>query len=51
MRHEAAQRVQPRQEALAPDEVAELFVWIASSPAHLVLNEVTITPLAEKGWP
>ena len=37
--------------ALLPAEVASLIVWIAASPAELVLNEVIITPLEEQGWP
>ncbi|HEX2909898.1 MAG TPA: SDR family oxidoreductase [Chloroflexia bacterium] len=38
-------------EALPPERVAELIVWIASSPGEMVLNEVIVTPLQEKGWP
>ncbi|MEX2290909.1 MAG: SDR family NAD(P)-dependent oxidoreductase [Mycobacteriales bacterium] len=38
-------------DALAPDQVARLITWIASAPADLVLNEVTVTPLLEQGWP
>jgi len=38
-------------EALPPDEVAALIVWIASAPRELVLNEAIITPLEESGWP
>ena len=38
-------------EALPPDQVAELITWIAAAPPGLVLNEVTVTPLLEQGWP
>ena len=38
-------------DALAPEHVARLIAWIAAAPAGLVLNEVTVTPLQEKGWP
>lgn len=44
-------RPQPEDEALAPDQVAELIAWITSAPPGLVLNEVTVTPLQEQGWP
>lgn len=38
-------------DALAPEQVADLIRWIAAAPADLVLNEVTVTPLLERGWP
>jgi NAD(P)-dependent dehydrogenase (short-subunit alcohol dehydrogenase family) len=38
-------------EALPPQQVADLIVWIAAAPSDLVLNEVTVTPLREQGWP
>ncbi len=38
-------------DALAPDQVARLIGWIAAAPPDVVLNEVTVTPLLEKGWP
>ena len=38
-------------DALRPDTVADLIVWMAASPGRPVLNEVTITPLREAGWP
>lgn len=38
-------------EALPAGEVADLIAWIAAAPANLVLNEATITPLLEHGWP
>ena len=38
-------------DALAPDQVARLISWIAAAPPDVVLNEVTITPLLEQGWP
>lgn len=38
-------------ESMPPQHVADLITWIAASPPELVLNEVTITPLHETGWP
>ncbi|SDY73296.1 NADP-dependent 3-hydroxy acid dehydrogenase YdfG [Modestobacter sp. DSM 44400] len=38
-------------DALAPDQVAQLITWIATAPPDVVLNEVTVTPLLEQGWP
>jgi NADP-dependent 3-hydroxy acid dehydrogenase YdfG len=38
-------------EALPASQVADLIGWIAAAPANLVLNEATITPLLEEGWP
>lgn len=38
-------------ESLAPDTVADLIVWMATHPGAPVLNEVTVTPLLEQGWP
>jgi NAD(P)-dependent dehydrogenase (short-subunit alcohol dehydrogenase family) len=38
-------------EALPPEEVAELIAWMAAAPSELVLNEVVVTPLLERGWP
>lgn len=38
-------------DALPPEDVAELIAWIAAAPPEVVLNEVTITPLLEQGWP
>ena len=38
-------------EALDPTTVADLIVWMATAPGRPVLNEVTITPLREHGWP
>jgi NAD(P)-dependent dehydrogenase (short-subunit alcohol dehydrogenase family) len=37
--------------ALPPEQVAQLIVWMAAAPPDLVLNEVTVTPLTEQGWP
>jgi NAD(P)-dependent dehydrogenase (short-subunit alcohol dehydrogenase family) len=39
------------QQSLDPDVVADLIAWMAISPGKPVLNEVTITPLLEGGWP
>lgn len=38
-------------ESLDPDIVADLVAWMATSPGRPVLNEVTVTPLLEQGWP
>lgn len=38
-------------DALAPDRVADLLVWMCAAPPELVLNEVIVTPLNETGWP
>lgn len=38
-------------DALDPATVADLIVWMATTPGQPVLNEVTITPLREQGWP
>jgi NADP-dependent 3-hydroxy acid dehydrogenase YdfG len=41
----------PAAEALAPEHVADLVVWLATAPPELTLNEATLTPLHERGWP
>ena len=38
-------------DALPPEQVADLITWMAAAPPELVLNEVTVTPLLEQGWP
>lgn len=38
-------------ESLDPTVVADLIAWMATSPGQPVLNEVTITPILEGGWP
>jgi NADP-dependent 3-hydroxy acid dehydrogenase YdfG len=38
-------------EALPPERVADLIAWIAAAPPELVLDEATVTPLEEQGWP
>jgi len=38
-------------ESMHPDHVAQLITWIAQSPPDMVLNEVTVTPRLENGWP
>lgn len=38
-------------EALPAEQVAQLITWIVSAPPGMVLNEVTVTPLLEQGWP
>ena len=42
---------QPDDEALPADQVADLVSWIVAAPRGLVLNQVTVTPLQERGWP
>lgn len=37
--------------SLDPAVVADLIAWMATSPGQPVLNEVTVTPLLEGGWP
>lgn len=37
--------------SLNPEVVADLVAWMATSPGRPVLNEATITPLLEQGWP
>jgi NAD(P)-dependent dehydrogenase (short-subunit alcohol dehydrogenase family) len=39
------------EEALPPEQVADLIAWIVAAPAGLVLPQVTVTPLLEQGWP
>ena len=38
-------------ESLDPAVVADLIAWMATAPGQPVLNEVTVTPLHESGWP
>ena len=38
-------------EALDPATVADLIAWMATAPGQPLLNEVTMTPLLEGGWP
>jgi NAD(P)-dependent dehydrogenase (short-subunit alcohol dehydrogenase family) len=38
-------------ESLDPGTVADLITWMATAPGQPVLNEVTVTPLNEHGWP
>ena len=49
-RRDPAERTGPA-DALPPEQVAQLITWIAAAPPGLVLNEVTVTPLLEQGWP
>jgi NAD(P)-dependent dehydrogenase (short-subunit alcohol dehydrogenase family) len=37
--------------SLDPDVVADLIAWMATTAGRPVLNEATITPLLEQGWP
>jgi NADP-dependent 3-hydroxy acid dehydrogenase YdfG len=41
----------PGSEVLGPEQVADLVAWIVTAPDNLVLNQVTVTPLHEQGWP
>lgn len=45
------QPVKPESEALPPGQVAALIAWILAAPSGLVVNQVTVTPLQEGGWP
>ncbi len=38
-------------DSLDPAAVADLIGWMATAPGQPVLNEVTMTPLREGGWP
>jgi NAD(P)-dependent dehydrogenase (short-subunit alcohol dehydrogenase family) len=51
--HRPADDQQPRnpRAALAPETVADFIAWIATAAPELVLNEATLTPLDEQGWP
>ncbi|HYY33740.1 MAG TPA: SDR family oxidoreductase [Gaiellaceae bacterium] len=42
---------QDPRDALPPDRVAALVVWLASAPPEVVLDEAVVTPLNEQGWP
>jgi NADP-dependent 3-hydroxy acid dehydrogenase YdfG len=44
------ERPDPR-EALPPETVAGFIAWMATAPSELVVNEATVTPLDELGWP
>jgi NADP-dependent 3-hydroxy acid dehydrogenase YdfG len=48
---EDREETRPAAEALAPEHVADLVVWLATAPPELALNEATLTPLHEQGWP
>jgi NADP-dependent 3-hydroxy acid dehydrogenase YdfG len=55
-RFDPAERSEPAttsdgRDSLDPNTVADLIAWMVSNPGHPVLNEVTITPLRETGWP
>ncbi len=39
------------EESMSPEHVAGLIVWIATARPEVVLNEVVVSPLLEKGWP
>jgi len=38
-------------DSLNPAVVADLIAWMATAPGEPVLNEVTMTPIREGGWP
>jgi NADP-dependent 3-hydroxy acid dehydrogenase YdfG len=38
-------------QALPPERVAAFIAWIATAPRELVLDEASVTPLHEHGWP
>jgi NADP-dependent 3-hydroxy acid dehydrogenase YdfG len=37
--------------SLPPEAVADFIAWLATAPSALVVNEATVTPLREPGWP
>jgi NAD(P)-dependent dehydrogenase (short-subunit alcohol dehydrogenase family) len=41
----------PAEEALPPEQVAELIAWIAAAPPAMTMPQVIVTPLLERGWP
>jgi NAD(P)-dependent dehydrogenase (short-subunit alcohol dehydrogenase family) len=41
----------PTAQAMPAEHVAKLITWIAAAPPDLVMNEATVTPLLEAGWP
>jgi NAD(P)-dependent dehydrogenase (short-subunit alcohol dehydrogenase family) len=41
----------PAEEALPPEQVAELIAWIAAAPPAMTVPQVIVTPLRERGWP
>lgn len=47
----SAQPGDPNGEGLPAEQVADLIAWIVAAPKEMVLNQVTITPLDEQGWP
>ncbi|UBV44476.1 SDR family oxidoreductase (plasmid) [Deinococcus taeanensis] len=50
-RTEQETQAAPPTNALPPQRVADLLVWMCAAPGELVLNEVIVTPLNEAGWP
>ena len=46
-----ADDVGDERQSLDPAVVADLIAWMATAPGQPVLNEVTVTPLHEGGWP
>jgi NAD(P)-dependent dehydrogenase (short-subunit alcohol dehydrogenase family) len=53
---DAPERSQPsapvdERDSLDPVTVADLIVWMTAHPGRPVLNEITITPIREAGWP
>jgi NAD(P)-dependent dehydrogenase (short-subunit alcohol dehydrogenase family) len=38
-------------QSLPPETVADFIAWLATAPSALVVNEATVTPLREQGWP
>ena len=39
------------EDRLPPDTVASYIAWLVTAPPELVVNESTVTPLNEQGWP
>jgi NAD(P)-dependent dehydrogenase (short-subunit alcohol dehydrogenase family) len=39
------------EDRLPPDTVASYIAWLVTAPPELIVNESTVTPLNEQGWP
>jgi NADP-dependent 3-hydroxy acid dehydrogenase YdfG len=50
-RRPATRETPDPRDTLDPAAVADFVAWMATAPDTLLLNEVTVTPLREHGWP
>jgi NAD(P)-dependent dehydrogenase (short-subunit alcohol dehydrogenase family) len=48
--NEESEAPQP-EKSLPAGDVAALIAWMITAPSGMVLNQVTVTPLLEQGWP